>query len=206
MLEPRIRDLLCSARDQARKQGINAELSFHRENSSLIRLGNSSVALSTHEALSRLDVSVQDGRKAGSFSLTADITSADQLREAIGHAAENCKAALPKAYDPIFGEVEESIDDKTGYDPGIETLSAAAKTDLCARVVKELKPRGKYDFSGSWSSGSTEMYYVTTANDNEAYRRLTDGQFVMVLKEQDRGKLPVFGQDFEIGTHRLPKF
>ncbi len=186
MLEPRIRDLLCSARDQARKQGVNAELSFHRENSSLIRLGNSSVALSTHEALSRLDVSVQDGRKAGSFSLTADITSADQLREAIGHAAENCKAALPKGYDPIFGKVEENIDDTTGYDPEIETLSAAAKTDLCARVVRELKPRGKYDFSGSWSTGSTEMYYVTTANDNEAYRRLTDGQFVMVLKEQDK--------------------
>ena len=40
---------------------------------------------------------------------------------------------------------------------------------------------GKYDFSGSWSSGLTEMYYVSTGNDKEAYRRLTDGRFTMVL-------------------------
>jgi predicted Zn-dependent protease len=30
------------------------------------------------------------------------------------------------------------------------------------------------------------MYYISTANDNEAYRRLTDGRFVLVLKEQDK--------------------
>jgi len=186
MLENRIRELLGRARDEARKAGMNVELSFHREQSSLIRLGNSSVALATHEALTRLDVSVQDGRKVGSFSLTADIVSADQLREAVHHAAENCRAALPKDYDPIFGTVEEAVDDSAGYDPALEALSAEAKTDLCADIIKKLKPRGRYDFSGSWSTGSTEMYYTTTANDSECYRRLTDGRFVMVLKEQDK--------------------
>jgi len=186
MLEQRIRELLCSARDESRKAGMNVELSLHREQSNLIRLGNSAVALATHEGLTRLDVSVQDGRKVGSFSLTADIVSAEQLREAVGHAAENCKAALPKDYDPIFGVIEEAVDDSTGFDPKLESLSAVDKTALCAKVVGELKPRGHYDFSGSWSTGSTEMYYLTTANDLEAYRRLTDGRFVMVLKEQDK--------------------
>ncbi|MFO7638670.1 MAG: metallopeptidase TldD-related protein [bacterium] len=186
MLENRIRELLCRARDEARKAGMNVELNFHREQSSLIRLGNSSVALSTHEALTRLDVSVQDGRKVGSFSLTADIVSADQLREAIDHAVENCRAALPKDYDPIFGTAEEAVDDSTGFDPALESLSAEDKTDLCARAVKELKPRGRYDFSGSWSTGSSEMFFTSTANGRECYRRLTDGRFVMVLKEQDK--------------------
>jgi predicted Zn-dependent protease len=186
MLEQRIRNLLLDARGRARKQAIDAEFNFHRERSSLIRLGNSSVALSTFEELSRLDVTVQQGRKTGTYSLTSDITSLDQLVEVLTFAANNCRAALDKDYDPIFGVVEESVDDSSGFDKALEDLSPVAKTELCKRVVDAVKPGGKYDFSGSWSTGSTEMYYLTTANDKEAYRRLTDGRFTMVLKEQDK--------------------
>ncbi len=186
MLEQRIRDLLLDARTKARRQKLDAEFNFHRERSSLIRLGNSSVALSTFEELSRLDVSVQQGRKSGAYSLTSDITHPEQLDEALTIAAKNCQAALEKDYDPIFGVVEEGVDDSTGFDPALETLSPVAKTELCKKVVDKVKPLGKYDFSGSWSSGSTEMYFISTANDNEAYRRLTDGRFTMVLKEQEK--------------------
>ncbi|MCX6843028.1 MAG: metallopeptidase TldD-related protein [candidate division WOR-3 bacterium] len=186
MLEKRIRDLLVDARANARKQGLEAEFNFHRERSSLIRLGNSSVALSTSEELSRLDVVVQQGRRSGSYSLTSDITSPDQLAETLRIAAVNCHAALEKDYDPIFGVVEESVDDSTGFDPALESLSPVTKTELCKKVVDAVKPMGKYDFSGSWSSGSTEMYFISTANDNEAYRRLTDGALSMVLKEQEK--------------------
>jgi predicted Zn-dependent protease len=186
MLEKRIRDLLLEARDKARKQKLDAEFNFHRERSSLIRLGNSSVALSTFEELSRLDVTVQQGRKSGAYSLTSDITSPNQLAEALNVAANNCQAALEKDYDPIFGVVEEAVDDSTGFDPALEALSPVAKTELCKQVVDAVKPMGKYDFSGSWSSGSTEIYYISTANDREAFRRLTDGRFTMVLKEQEK--------------------
>jgi predicted Zn-dependent protease len=184
MLEQRIRSLLLDARDYARKNGLNAEFSFHRERSSLIRLGNSAIALSTSEELSRLDVTVQEGRRLGSWTLTADITSLDQLKTALSRAAENCRNSLAKDYDPIFGQVQEPVDDTTGFDPRLETLSPGVKAELFARVISTLKPRGNYDFSGSWTSGSTEMYYITTANDNEAYRKLTDGRLVIVLKEQ----------------------
>uniref|UniRef100_A0A7C4CAK3 Metalloprotease TldD/E C-terminal domain-containing protein n=1 Tax=candidate division WOR-3 bacterium TaxID=2052148 RepID=A0A7C4CAK3_UNCW3 len=186
MLDPKTRDLLLAARNRARQRGLNAEFSLHRERSGLIRLGNSAVALSTHEELTRLDVSVQDGRKVGSFGILADVTSAEQLAEALHQAEENCAAALPKDYDPIFAEIQETTDDERGFDPALETLSAQAKTDLCARVIKTLAPHGNYDFSGSWSTGSVELYHVTTANDNESYRRLTDGRMVIVLKEQNK--------------------
>ncbi len=186
MLDNRIRELLLEARDRCRKAGVQAEFNFHREKSSLIRLGNSSVALSTGEQLTRLDVGVTDGRRTGSYSLTADISSRTVLDDAIERARAACAAAVPKDYDPIFCTVQETVDDSTGYDPALEALSPEAKTALCAEVIKELKPRGKYDFSGSWSTGATEMYVISTANDNEAYRRLTDGKLVIVLKEQDR--------------------
>jgi PmbA protein len=186
MLDKRTRDLLLASRDSARKAGVNAEYLLHREKSSLVRLGNSSVALSTYEELTRLDVQVQDGRKVGSYGLCADITTQDQLDDALARAKENCRAALPKDYEPIFGVVEEAVDDATGFDPALEHLSPEDKAALCATVIKTIKPGGKYDFSGSWSSGSTEMYCLTTANDKEAWRKLTDGRFVMVLKEQDK--------------------
>ncbi|MCR4423949.1 MAG: metallopeptidase TldD-related protein [candidate division WOR-3 bacterium] len=184
MLEPKLRDIIIQARNYARTQGINAEFSLHREKSSLIRLGNSAIALSTSEELTRLDISVLQDRRVGAVSLTADITSLDQLKSALHQAEENCRNALPKDYDPIFGVVEEPIADTTGYDPALENLSPRAKAELCAQVIKTVKPRGNYDFSGSWSTGSTEIYYTTTANDHEAYRRLTDGKLVLVLKEQ----------------------
>ncbi|MEO0108755.1 MAG: metallopeptidase TldD-related protein [candidate division WOR-3 bacterium] len=183
MLESRIRDILGSVRDYARRQGINAEFTFHREHSGLIRLGNSAVALSTSEHLTRLDVVVQAGRRTGAYSLNADITTEAQVHQALERARENCAASPEKDYQPIFGVVEASIDDTSGFDPRLEAL-AEAKTELCAQVVETLKPRGNYDFSGSWSSGSTEIYLVTTANDHEAYRRLTDGRLVLVLKER----------------------
>ncbi len=184
MLEERIRNLLLEARDYARRNGLDAEFSFHRERSSLIRLGNSAIALSTSETLTRLDVSVQMGRRVGSYTMTVDITSSEQLKQALKQAEENCRNALEKDYDPIFGQVEETVDDTTGYDPQLETISPVVKADLCARIIKTLKPKGSYDFSGSWSTGSTEIYYITTANDNEAYRKLTDGRLILVLKEQ----------------------
>lgn len=186
MLNERIRNLLLETRDYARKQGMNAEFSFHRERSSLIRLGNSAIALSTSEELSRLDISIQEGRRVGSWTLTTDITSLDQLKQALNRAQENCRNSMPRDYDPIFGTVEESVDDATGYDPLLETLDPSTKVQLCSQVINALNPRGRYEFSGSWSSGSTEMYYITTANDREAYRQMTDGRLVLVLKEQTR--------------------
>ncbi len=186
MLDKRTRDILLGGRDRARQAGIKAEFLLHREKSSLIRLGNSAVALSTFEELTRLDIEVQDGRKVGTYTMLADITSPAQLDEALARARANCQAALPKDYDPIFGQVEETIDDATGFDPALENLSPEAKAELCARVVKAIKPEGHYDFSGSWSTGSTELYCITTANDNEAWRKLTDGRLVIVLKEQDK--------------------
>ena len=186
MLEQRVRELLCAVRDAARREGIQAEFHFHRERSSLIRLGNSAVALSTSEELTRLGVKVQDGRRIGSYSLTGDITSEEPLRRALQKAEEICAASPEKEYAPIFGTVEETIDDSRGFDPALEAMLPEEKIGLCAKVIETISPRGAYEFSGSWTSGSTEYYYTTTANDREAYRRLTDGRLVLAIQEQRR--------------------
>lgn len=186
MLEPQLRDTLLAARQSARQQGINAEFSLHRERSSLIRLANSAVALSTSEELTRLDILVQDGRRVGSYSLLSGMITAEQVSACLAQARENCAAAIPKDYDPIFGRVETNIDDSRGFDPALEELAPETKASLCAQVVAAIAHKDRYTFSGSWSTGSTELYYITTANDNEAYRRLTDGRLALVLKHQQQ--------------------
>lgn len=192
MLEPQLRDTLLSARRSARQQGINAEFSLHRERSNLIRLANSAVALATFEELTRLDITVQDGRRVGSYSLLAGTLTAEQVSACLAQARENCAAALPKEYDPIFGCVQKNFDDSRGFDPALEELAPETKSSLCARVIDTIGHKDRYTFSGSWSTGSTELYYITTANDNEAYRRLTDGRLALVLKhQQERWELQV---------------
>jgi predicted Zn-dependent protease len=41
---------------------------------------------------------------------------------------------------------------------------------------------GQYNYSGAWSSGGTEYYLISTINENEAYHRVSDMQFSIVLK------------------------
>jgi predicted Zn-dependent protease len=184
MLTARLRDILCAARQEARAQQINAEFHLHRERSGLVRLGNSSVALSTSEELTRLTITVQQGRKVGAYALTADLTTLDQVRAALARAQEFCSASPEMDYMPIFGAVEESVDDETGVDPALVSYSPQAKTALCAEVIETLKAEGDYDFSGSWSSGETEFYVISTANDREAYRRFSDGKLMLVLQHR----------------------
>ncbi len=184
MLNTRLRELLCAARAEARAQGIHAEYCLHRERSGLVRLGNSAVALSTAEELTRLYIQVTDGRRTGSYALNADLTTLEQVRAGLARAVEYCAASPEKDYTPIIGAVEEAIDDERGYDAALADYSPEAKAALCAEVIETLSPQGNFDFSGSWSTGETEFYYCSTANEREAYRRLSDGKLVLVLKER----------------------
>ena len=141
------------------------------------------MALSTSEELARLGIQVIDGRRSGSYALTADLTTLEQVRAALAHAREFCAVAPETEYIPIFAEVEEAVDDEHGCDAALADYPPTEKTRLCAEVIETLGPRGQFDFSGSWSSGETEWYVISTANDREAYRRMTDGKLVLVLKD-----------------------
>jgi predicted Zn-dependent protease len=184
MLESRLRDIITSVRDSARSDGIDAHFMLHREKSGLVRIGNSAVSLSTREDLTRLEISVYKGRRVGSYGLTTDLESKEQALDALKQAVNSAENALEKDYDPIFPVVEEAVDDTKGLDPELENLSPAVKTKFYGKIVKALK--GNYNFSGAWSSGSTELYIVSTANEHEAYRKFTDQAFSVVLKENDK--------------------
>ncbi|MDD2999779.1 MAG: metallopeptidase TldD-related protein, partial [Candidatus Riflebacteria bacterium] len=70
------------------------------------------------------------------------------------------------------------------YDQALENLDPAFKAEAYKRVIKEIGD--SYNFSGSWSSGSVELFMMSTANNNTAYHIGTDQSFIVVLKHPEK--------------------
>jgi predicted Zn-dependent protease len=180
MLDANIREILMQVRDEAADEGIQATLKLHHEKSHLMRIGNNSVSLNTSENLIRLDIEVTDGRKQGSQTYLGAIKDADTIRNILDKAKEKARVASPKTYDPIPDKVETNIIEESQFDQELADMDPSVKAEAYSKIFGELGEQ--YNYSGSWSSGSMEVYILTTANRNEAYHRGTDQLFSVVLK------------------------
>lgn len=180
MLDANIREILMQVRDEAADEGIQTTLKLHHEKSHLMRIGNNSVSLNTSEDLMRLDVDVTDGRKQGSQTYLGAIKDADTIRSILDKAKEKARVASPKTYDPIPDEVETTITEESQFDQELADLNPSIKAEAYREIFEKLGEQ--YNYSGSWSSGSMEVYILSTANRNEAYHRGTDQLFSIVLK------------------------
>lgn len=184
MLEARIREIFCQVRDAAAAKGICASLSLHREKSHLMRIGNNSVSLNTSENLCRLDIEVINGRRTGTHTQMGDIDSLEYVEKALALAVEKAAVASEKEYAPIPVCVESNVEESHQFDAELENLDPAFKADGYQKIITEVGE--KYNFSGSWSSGSVENYLVSTDNRNEAYHLSTDQDFNIVLKHPEK--------------------
>ncbi|MCK5064185.1 MAG: hypothetical protein KAQ97_02810, partial [Candidatus Fermentibacteraceae bacterium] len=140
----------------------------------------SSISLNTSEDLIRLDVEVTDGRKQASQTYLGMIDGSDTIRNVLDKAVEKAKVAAPKTYDPIPDKVEESVHEEAQYDDALADLDPGVKADAYREIFSKLGV--EYNYSGSWSSGSVEVYIITTENREEVYHRGTDQLFSVVLK------------------------
>jgi predicted Zn-dependent protease len=183
MLEKGIRDAICSVRDHAAKRGIRASFGLHREDSHLMRIGNSSVSLSTSERLTRLDVGVVDGRREGSHTHMTEVTSPEVVERALQIALGKAKASAEKDYEPMLPEVRQSIEEEPQLDPAVTGMDPAVKAEGYAEIFRGAGE--DYNYSGSWSSGRSERFLVSTAGGNEAYHAGTDWKFSVVLKHPE---------------------
>ncbi|MBN1433851.1 hypothetical protein JW921_03770 [Candidatus Fermentibacterales bacterium] len=180
MLDERTAEALRAVRDEASRSGKRASFALHREDSHLMRIGNSSVSLSTSEKLTRLDVRVVEGRREGTHTHVGELSGPEQVRELLGVAVEKTAAAREKSFEPLLEEVEEPVDEQDQFDAGLAGLDPAHKTTVYGRVFETV---GRdYVYSGAWSSGSIELFLISTSNDLEVYHRGTDQQFSVVLK------------------------
>lgn len=177
-------EILVTLCKEAADKGITASFVLHKEKSHLMRIGNNSVSLNTSENLTRLDVEVINGRRTGSHTQMGDIVSAEYARKALQIAVDKAEVANEKDYQPIAVEIEENVKESRQYDPKLEALDPAFKAESYAQIIKECGEH--YNFSGSWSSGSTELFMVSTANDKQVYHIGTDQDFNIVLKHPEK--------------------
>ncbi|MBN1971893.1 MAG: hypothetical protein JXR48_00540 [Candidatus Delongbacteria bacterium] len=183
-MESKVKDILRRIRNEAAAKGIQASFLYHHEKSHLMRIGNNSVSLSTSEELTRLDIEIINGKRQGSHTQLGEVISEEYVREALELAVQKAEVANEKSYQPIFAKIEETVIQEDQYDEALENLDPSFKAEGYKQIFDKIG--NHYNFSGSWSSGSTEYFMMTTANENEVYRRGTDQLFNVVLKHPEK--------------------
>ncbi|MCK5786529.1 MAG: hypothetical protein KAH54_08220 [Candidatus Sabulitectum sp.] len=184
MMNDKTKSMITEARDMAQSRGIKASIHYHHENSHLMRIGNNSVSLNTSEELTRIDIEVIQGRKKGTHTHLGELGSAEELFNVVLKVSEKAGQSAEMDYEPVLTEIEENVVTDLQYDEALDHLDPAVKEQVYSSIFKEVGE--DYNYSGSWSSGSTETFSVTTANRNAAWHRLTDQQFMCVLKHPEK--------------------
>lgn len=176
--------MIAGARDLARDRGIKASINYHHENSHLMRIGNNSVSLNTSEELTRIDIEVIDGRKKGTHTHLGELASTEELFDIILKVSEKAANSAEMDFEPVLTVIESNVELQTQYDEALDHMDPAVKERVYSSIFKSVGE--DYNYSGSWSSGSTETFSVTTANNNYVWHRLTDQQFMCVLKHPEK--------------------
>lgn len=184
MIDKKIKNILNAVKTEAEKKKVNATISYHREKSHLMRIGNNSVSLNTYEDLTRLDLKVTIGRKQGTHTQMGDISSEAYAMKALNIAIEKTKNSIDLDFDPIPDYIEENFSECGQYDSKLETLDPSFKQKAYSKIIETFG--SEYNFSGSWSSGSTENFVVTTKSKFDAYHLVSDQNFSIVLKHPEK--------------------
>ncbi len=176
--------MISAVRSRAAARKITATFILHCEKSHLMRIGNNSVSLNTSEVLTRLDIEVVNGRRTGIHTQMGDVTSEEYIEKALQIAVNKAEVASEKDYQPIHAKVEIAVNEDQQYDQALEAVDPAFKAEAYQRIINEVGPN--YNFSGSWSSGSVELFMVSTANDKSVHHLGTDQSFNVVLKHPEK--------------------
>ncbi len=173
-------DYIREIRDYAAEKGIQASFHLHIEKSHLMRIGNSSVSLNTSEHLYRLQIEVLKGKKTGNHTQMGAIESAEYVKRALDIAVEKAEFGFENNYQPLLKGPSENIEKCNQYDEALENLDSDYKVQFFKRIIEESGTQ--YSYSGSWSSGSVEIFMISTANKCEAWHLGTDQKLIMVLQ------------------------
>jgi predicted Zn-dependent protease len=184
MISDKIKKIFLEARKEALKQKVQANFSYHSEKSHLMRIGNNSVSLNTSEDLTRLDIKVTIGKKQGTHTQMGEISTEKYVLDALKITIEKAKNSLDLDFTPLKEVVEENFVQKDQYDKKLENLDPAFKMEGYKRIIETIGQQ--YNYSGSWSSGSTEHFIMTTENENSAYHLVTDQNFSLVIKHPEK--------------------
>jgi len=176
-------DLLQKLRQSALNKGLQALISYHEEDSYLMRFANSAISLNTNEHLISLDFIAFDGRKKASYSMIADPSDFESIEKGLDTLAEMLPHAQPLSYDPTFPVYNKDVVDERAYDPGLAALTNEERLAYFNTLASGLES-DDVKLSGIFSSGTTTTAQISTANEHSQFFRSSDAQVTAVLSSE----------------------
>ena len=168
-------DLLLKLRQAALKRSLQILVSYHEEDSYLMRFANSAISLNTNEHLISLDFIAFDGRKKASYSMIVDPSIFENMEKGLDILAEMLPHAQPLSYDPTFPVYEKDTIDERAFDAGLAGLTNEERLAYFNTLGEGLE-NDDVKLSGIFSSGTTTTAQISTANEHFQKIRTTDAQ------------------------------
>lgn len=172
--------MIYTVRDEKAKQGYHASFLYHHENSHLMRIANNSVSLNSSETLTRLVIRVIDNRKVGTCVINTALQNIETIRNAFDTACKRAEESYPKQYDPLLEHVQTDCSEQIQYDSAVASVDPEKKMDVYRDIIDNFGEN--MVISGAWSSGSTELFLVSTTNKNTAFHSGTDQHMSVMLR------------------------
>lgn len=179
-MKERIIKTLQDLRAYAHQKGYEITLSYHEEDSYLMRFANSAISLNTNEHLIRLDVTAYDDRKRASYELITDLGKMDAMKNAIDAAAELVVHAQPLNYQPSIPTFSETFIDESGFDGSLAQISNEERLEYFNQACAGLESED-LKLSGIFSNGATTVAQINTRSEHVQYFKMSDAQVTLVL-------------------------
>jgi predicted Zn-dependent protease len=182
-MKTRILQILEELRAYALEKGHAIAVSFHEEESCLLRCANSAVSLNTNEHLIRLQITAYEGRKRAGYELITGLEKTDEMKQGIDAAAGLARHAQPLSYQPTLPLYTGSFADESGYDAALAGMGNEERLDYFNRAVAGLESE-TLRLSGIFSSGTTTLAQITTRSAHTQYFKSSDAQATVVLAHE----------------------
>ena len=176
-------DLLHQLRQAALKRELQALISYHEEDSYLMRFANSAISLNTNEHLISLDFVAFDGRKKVSYSMIVDPADLVSMEKGLDTLKEMLPHAQALSYDPTFPVYEHDVFDERSYDPALAALTNEERLVYFNTLAEGLES-DDVKLSGIFANGTTTTAQISTANDHIQFFRASDAQVTAVLSSE----------------------
>jgi predicted Zn-dependent protease len=183
-VKDRILQTLSDLRSYAKSKGYCVTLSYHEEDSYLMRFANSAISLNTNEHLIRLDITAYDGKKRANYGLITDLGKFEEMKRGIDIAAELVLHSQPLQYEPTIPEFKETFLDETGYDPTLAKISNEDRLSYFNEAVDGLET-DQIRLSGIFSNGANIIAQINTESEHCQYFKTSDAQITVVLAHLD---------------------
>jgi predicted Zn-dependent protease len=182
-MKDRILQILTDLRSYALGKGYDVSLSFHEEDSYLMRFANSAISLNTNEHLINLEVTAYEGKKRASFYLITDLDKMDEMKKAVDTAAELVVHSMPLHYQPTVPELKETFIDEAGYDSELAEISNEERLEYFNNAVGDLESED-IRLSGIFSSGMNMVAHINTRSEHAQFFKTSDAQITAVLAHE----------------------